>query len=190
MCRLRFFFLWNLILSPHRKARNNRHNEYPTKPIYMNEALTKASEWIDFYFVRRKYLYEIKRQQQQQISFRLFFFCVHLSASEFGVFNYFLILVAGIILNAVYMETCGIGFVLPVSQCDLQLTADQKGILGAATFLGIICSSHVWGYLADTKGRRCIIQPTLLIAFILSVLSTLTNNFYMMASMRFLNGFL
>lgn len=111
-------------------------------------------------------------------------------AAEFGVFNYFLILVAGIVLNVTYMETCGIGFVLPVSQCDLHLTADQKGILGAATFIGIICSSHVWGYLADTKGRRAIIQPTLLIAFVFSVLSTLTNDFYIMATMRFLNGFL
>lgn len=88
------------------------------------------------------------------------------------------------------METCGIGFVLPVSQCDLNLTADQKGILAAATFFGIICSSHLWGYMADTKGRRCVIKPTLLIAFISSVLSTFTNNFYVMAAMRFINGFL
>lgn len=88
------------------------------------------------------------------------------------------------------MDSCGIGFVLPVSQCDLNLTPSQKGILGAVSFLGIICSSHLWGFLADTRGRRCVIQPTLMIAFALSFLSSLTSNFYIFASLRFLNGFL
>lgn len=66
----------------------------------------------------------------------------------------------------------------------------QKGILGGVAFIGIICSSHLWGFLADTQGRRVVIMPTLMIPFILSVLSTLTNNFYILAVFRFFNGFL
>lgn len=110
--------------------------------------------------------------------------------AEFGIFNYFLIIISGLVLNAVLMETCGISFIMPVSQCDLRLTTQEKGILGAACFLGIITSSHMWGFLADTKGRRCIILPTLIIAFCLSVGSSLANNFYLLASLRFFNGFL
>lgn len=109
---------------------------------------------------------------------------------EFGLFNYILILVSGMILNAVLMETCGIAFVLPVSQCDLKLTTSEKGILGAVTFVGIICSSHLFGYLADTKGRRRIIQPTLFVAFLLSFSSSLVENFSTFVVLRFLNGFL
>lgn len=109
---------------------------------------------------------------------------------DFGKFNYILILIAGTILGAVFLETCGIGMIMPVFHLDLELSDQQKGILGGASFVGIICSSHLWGYIADTTGRKCVIQPTLMIAFILSVLSTFTNNFYVIVTLRFLNGFL
>lgn len=110
--------------------------------------------------------------------------------TDFGFFNYFLIWISGSIFAAVFFENCAIGFVLPVSQCDLDLSTQQKGILGGVSFVGIICSSHLWGFLADTKGRKCIIQPTLMIAFCLSVIASFSSNFYTMATLRFLNGFL
>lgn len=81
-------------------------------------------------------------------------------------------------------------FILPVSQCDLNLTANQKGILAGISFAGMICSSHLWGFLADTRGRRSVIQPTLFIAFVMTVASSLATNFYLFAIFRFLNGFL
>lgn len=34
------------------------------------------------------------------------------------------------------METLGISFVLPVSECDLRLTTQNKGVLSAIGFLG------------------------------------------------------
>lgn len=95
----------------------------------------------------------------------------------------------GLVSSAVFMETCGISYVLPVSECDLQMTSTEKGILGGVSFFGIICSSHLWGYLADTKGRHRIIQPTLLIAFLVSCASSFVQNFPLFVSLRFLNGF-
>lgn len=109
---------------------------------------------------------------------------------EFGKFNYFIIIISGVILFSVIMELCGIGYILPVCSCELQLTANQKGILASVAFFGIICSSHLWGFLADTQGRRCVIQPTLLITFLLSVCSSFTSSFYILAVLRFCNGFL
>lgn len=55
---------------------------------------------------------------------------------------------------------------------------------------GIITSSHLWGFLADTQGRKKIMQPTLFTAFVLTCLSTMTNNFWLFVILRFLNGFL
>lgn len=94
------------------------------------------------------------------------------------------------VMFSVSIEISGILYVFPVSQCDLNLTASEKGILGSSTLFGIICSSHLWGYLADTKGRRAVILPTLFLAFISSVAATFVQNFYIFTTLRFLNGFL
>lgn len=91
---------------------------------------------------------------------------------------------------AVFMESCVVAYIFPVSQCDLNLTTNEKGLLGAVAFFGMICSSHLWGFLADTQGRRRVIIPTLFIAFVLSVMSSVTDNFYLFATFRGLNGFL
>lgn len=87
------------------------------------------------------------------------------------------------------METIGILYIIPVSQCDLKLTTSRKGILGGAALFGIICSSHLWGFLADTKGRRRVIQPTLFAAAILSIICSFVQNIYIFIALRFLNGF-
>lgn len=118
------------------------------------------------------------------------FFSLLFSKKEFGFFNYLLILISGMILYAVSIETCGILYVFPVSECDLNLTYTQKGILGSSTLFGIICSSFLWGYLADTRGRRAVIVPTLFVAFFLSVCTSFVTNFYIFTVLRFLNGFL
>lgn len=109
--------------------------------------------------------------------------------TEFGIYNYILIFVSGIVLIAVLVDTCGIAFVIPVSQCDFKMTSAEKGILGGISFFGVICSSHLWGYLADTKGRRSVIMPTLFVAFLFSCASSLVQNFYLFVVLRFLNGF-
>lgn len=120
--------------------------------------------------------------------FHYYFFCFF--PKDFGKFNYFIIFISGVILNAALVETCGISFALPVSQCDMNLTTQDKGILSAVGFLGSITSSHLWGFLADTQGRKRIMKPTLLLAIICTFLSTLTDNFWLFAVLRYLNGVL
>lgn len=148
-----------------------------------------------------------------------FVFC----SLEFGFFNYVLIFTSAMVLNAVVMETCGIGkmnkfchrfyvkndfffrsmwvftidcipnkigFLLPIATCDLNLTTSQKGILASCAYLGIIFSSHLWGFFADTRGRRSVIFPTLLVAFFVSLASSFVQNFYQFAILRFFSGFL
>lgn len=109
---------------------------------------------------------------------------------DFGRFNYILIFTSGLVMSTLITEMIGITFVLPVSQCDLHLSTSEKGVLGTAGFFGIICSSHLWGFLADTQGRRRIMQPTLLAAFLTSIISSFVQNFYLLTTLRFLNGFL
>lgn len=89
-----------------------------------------------------------------------------------------------------FTEACGVSYIMPVSQCDLNLTTHHKGILGAVALLGTISSAYFWGYLADKKGRRYIIRPTLMAAVVFSIFSSFVKNFYIFAILRFCVGFL
>lgn len=66
-----------------------------------------------------------------------------LKMATFGKFNYCLILVCGINLAAVLLETLGISFVTPIAQCDLNMSSYEKGILSTVSFIGnaitIVC---------------------------------------------------
>lgn len=89
-----------------------------------------------------------------------------------------------------FTEACGVSYIMPVSQCDLNLTTQNKGILGAVTLLGVITSAYMWGLLADKKGRRYIMRPTLIAAVVFSIFSSFVKNFYIFAILRFCVGFL
>ncbi|KAL1397239.1 hypothetical protein pipiens_009904 [Culex pipiens pipiens] len=113
-----------------------------------------------------------------------------LALTKFGTFNYLAIVIAGMIITAVMLETLSISFVIAVAECDLNLTTEQKGILGAVALVGIIVSSHLWGFLADTQGRRKVIIPTMLAGFGVSFVSSFTTDFATITACRFLTGFL
>ncbi|XP_059222509.1 synaptic vesicle glycoprotein 2B-like [Stomoxys calcitrans] len=111
-----------------------------------------------------------------------------LEKAHFGLFNIQIILFSGVVLNNIVLESVGISFALPVVACDLNLSYQQQGVLGAICFLGIIASSHFWGLLADTQGRKRTMKPTLLLAFIVTLISSFSVNFEMIVILRFLNG--
>ncbi|XP_053698215.1 synaptic vesicle glycoprotein 2B-like [Sabethes cyaneus] len=113
-----------------------------------------------------------------------------LSRIKFGRINYILIILAGTVLTAFLLETLGISYVIPVAECDLHLSTREKGMLSAVGFVGVIVSSHLWGFLADTMGRRKVIAPTLCLTFIATTFSSFATNFWSITMLRFLAGFL
>lgn len=113
-----------------------------------------------------------------------------LEKTGFGKFNAILIALSGAALSAVFMETVSINYILPVAQCDLQMTNQNKSLLSAIGFIGIIVSSHLWGFLADTRGRKVVISWSLLVGFVLTVISSFTQSYWLLVVLRFLNGFL
>jgi MFS transporter, VNT family, synaptic vesicle glycoprotein 2 len=108
----------------------------------------------------------------------------------FGKFNYILIVLCGCLMGCGFLELTSINFILPVAECDMNLSSNNKGILSAIGYIGAISSSHLWGFLSDTKGRRKTLIVSLLIAFILTFISTLMKNLWVLVLLRFLNGFL
>lgn len=113
-----------------------------------------------------------------------------LKKSGFGKFNLVFITLAGGVMACAFIELTSVNFVLPVAQCDLDLTSSNKGILSAIGYIGVILSSHLWGFMSDTRGRKKTLIPTLLMAFAVTVASSLVNSFWVLVFLRFLNGFL
>lgn len=111
-----------------------------------------------------------------------------LETGGFGRFNVIIIIFSGFVMTNAHLETANIGYILPTSQCDMNWTIQERGILSATGYLGMAISSYFWGVLSDTTGRRRTMQITLIFGFIFSVLSSFATNFWMFFILRLLNG--
>lgn len=74
-----------------------------------------------------------------------------LTRTKFGKYNIGLLILSGLILSTVLLETLSVSYILPVTDCDLKLNSKEKGLLSGIAFAGIIASLHLWGFLADTQ---------------------------------------
>ncbi|KAG7310148.1 hypothetical protein JYU34_004701 [Plutella xylostella] len=103
----------------------------------------------------------------------------------FGLYNITNMLLSGLILMGMIMETLGLSYVIPAAQCDLDLSLAQKGWLAAIPFVAIIITSHLWGWLADTQGRRPTMLATMAVSIVLSILSSFSPNLAVFAVLQF-----
>lgn len=113
-----------------------------------------------------------------------------ITKSGFGRFNYIIITLAGGLMACAFIELTSVNFILPIAECDLDLSTADKGVLSAIGYVGIILSSHLWGFLADTRGRRATLIPSLILATLTTIVSSFVNNFLLLVFLRFINGFL
>ncbi|XP_075165486.1 synaptic vesicle glycoprotein 2B-like [Haematobia irritans] len=111
-----------------------------------------------------------------------------LEATGFGSFNLLLLLAAIPAKLAIVFSTTTMAYILPIAECDLKLSLFNKGVLNAVTFGGMISSAIVWGYLADTQGRKKILAWGLLADAICVFCSSISQNFAMLVTFKFLGG--
>ncbi|XP_037954979.1 synaptic vesicle glycoprotein 2C-like [Teleopsis dalmanni] len=113
-----------------------------------------------------------------------------IDAAGFGLFNIILLLAAIPATFASVFETTTMSYILPIAECDLKLTLINKGVLNAMTYGGMIVSALVWGYLADTLGRKKILVFGYLADAICVYCSAMSQTFEMLAVFKFLGGFI
>ncbi|XP_046592009.1 synaptic vesicle glycoprotein 2C isoform X1 [Neodiprion lecontei] len=106
-----------------------------------------------------------------------------------GRYHVSLMLVCGLISIATGFQNSLSAYILPAAQCDLDLTSTEMGLLNAAIPLGGTLSAMLWGVVADATGRRHIMIWCLLIDGIVTLLSSLSQNFPILFILRFINGF-
>lgn len=113
-----------------------------------------------------------------------------MNLTGFGIFHLVLLIVGIFAACASVFETTTMSYILPIAECDLKMTLFDKGILNGATYAGMITSAVIWGYLADTIGRRKVLIYGYLIDAICVLCSSLTQNFEMLVAFKFLGGFM
>lgn len=86
------------------------------------------------------------------------------------------------------VDVLGISLVIPAATCDLQLTTSKKGLLISFPFLGLSLTAHLWGFLADSIGRRKSIVLSLSSTILFSFLSAIAPQFWIMLLARFMSG--
>uniref|UniRef100_A0A034VLN2 Synaptic vesicle glycoprotein 2B n=1 Tax=Bactrocera dorsalis TaxID=27457 RepID=A0A034VLN2_BACDO len=112
-----------------------------------------------------------------------------LALTGVGRFHYALTLICGICFMAVMAETMGISMVMPMVKCDLAATQAEQGLLASAGYFGVVMSSHIMGFLADTCGRVRTLRYSLVLATVATIISAFSVNTWMLIAFRFLNGF-
>ncbi|XP_072752510.1 uncharacterized protein [Anoplolepis gracilipes] len=107
-----------------------------------------------------------------------------------GKFQYLLILGIIPVSWGSCIDTANMSMILASAECDLGLSLFNKGLLNAVTYVGMVLSGFMWGYLADVKGRRKIILYGYMADGICNILAGFSQNFEMLVFFKFLSGFI
>ncbi|KAJ4439687.1 hypothetical protein ANN_07815 [Periplaneta americana] len=106
-----------------------------------------------------------------------------------GKFHYVLQLGCGMCLISMSAEILNTAYLLPSAECDFNMTSSDKGMLSAVCYIGMIVSSHLWGFMADTRGRRHTLVWTLLLDGFCALASSFSHAYWLFILLRFFNGF-
>ncbi|XP_031628518.1 synaptic vesicle glycoprotein 2C-like isoform X2 [Contarinia nasturtii] len=105
-----------------------------------------------------------------------------------GRFNILIILLSGLVLMGATIENISIAFVLPYANCDLNMTTSETGLASSIAFLGFVVSSHLWGFICDTAGRKKVIKIASTFSLIFAILSAFSVNAISIIILRFFVG--
>lgn len=109
-------------------------------------------------------------------------------ASQWGKFNLILYVLSITSGWTSVFETTTMSYVFPAAECDLKLTLQHKGMLNAITYIGMISTGFIWGYLCDTLGRKKLLVVGYLLDGMFVLLSATSQNLTMLMIAKFFGG--
>ncbi|XP_053949592.1 synaptic vesicle glycoprotein 2B-like isoform X2 [Anastrepha ludens] len=113
-----------------------------------------------------------------------------MNVAGFGTFNILLLICALPAAMATVLETSVISYILPSAECDLKLSLIDKGLLNGITYVGMITSAILWGYVADTKGRKKLLISGYLTNIISILGAACSQNVIQLMVFKFISGFI
>lgn len=110
-----------------------------------------------------------------------------LDMTGFGKYNLLMGVVCGFMIIAMAFESLSVSYLVPASACELETTTLHQGFMAAVPVIGILATSHVWGYLADMRGRRKILQLSLVLGFVTGALAAFSPHWIVFCVLKFLS---
>ncbi|XP_055584683.1 synaptic vesicle glycoprotein 2C-like [Uranotaenia lowii] len=112
-----------------------------------------------------------------------------IAATGYGRFNYLLLLIALPCCTTTVFETTTMSYVLPSAECDLELSLVDKGTLNAVTYVGMISSAFLWGFLSDSYGRKQLLIYGFFLDATLNLLCASSQTVLAIMIFKFMGGF-
>ncbi|XP_034835279.1 synaptic vesicle glycoprotein 2B-like [Maniola hyperantus] len=81
-------------------------------------------------------------------------------------------------------------YILPIAECDLNMSLLEKGVLNAMPFVGMVLISVVAGFLTDIFGRKFFILSGFSGLFIFTAISGTSQTYLVLAICKFFEGLL
>ena len=105
-----------------------------------------------------------------------------------GMYQLKIFTIFGLSIYSMVLESTNLSYALPLAKCDLKMSLVQQGVANSVSFIGVISTAYLWGFLSDTWGRRKVLLLAYIITFIFSSLSSLSTTTLMMFITRFFTG--
>ncbi|XP_055617260.1 synaptic vesicle glycoprotein 2C-like [Toxorhynchites rutilus septentrionalis] len=137
---------------------------------------------------QEKYKNEVKREQAVDCGPADFETAI--AATGYGRFNFLLLLIAMPCCICTVFETTTMSYVLPSAECDLHLTLVDKGTLNAVTYVGMISSAFLWGFLSDMYGRKRLLVYGFFLDATFNVLCATSQTVVAIMIFKFMGGFI
>jgi len=119
----------------------------------------------------------------------------------------------GSIYTAIAFSVTSVSFIIPSAQCDFKMTSTHKGLLNGAMmfgkpslfgysviwcyaicnylqiFSGMLIGSFIWGYVADSRGRKFTLVVSMTMDGFFNLLSSVSQSYPLFILCRLLSGF-
>uniref|UniRef100_A0A336JYS3 CSON002395 protein n=1 Tax=Culicoides sonorensis TaxID=179676 RepID=A0A336JYS3_CULSO len=112
-----------------------------------------------------------------------------IAETQYGKFNYLLLLIALPCCLASQFDTSTMSYILASAECDLNLNLVDKGNLNAVTYGGMISSAMIWGYFSDTLGRKKLLVLGYFLDACINVFVTFSQSKISIMIFKFFSGF-
>ncbi|KAM7351024.1 uncharacterized protein ACRADG_003997 [Cochliomyia hominivorax] len=106
----------------------------------------------------------------------------------FGKTQWILLLISGLLTMTSMAAQLSLGIIAISSKCEFNMTQGDMGLMMAASVVGIVLSTYIWGYISDLWGRRTVLIWTTFVTNILQFILMFVTNIWLFNFINLIMG--